>query len=63
MLIDALVNPSVGSKIVLENDIEEEIGITDRSDKNKPFVALTHVRNAAFSLPPQMEQKIRLMYA
>jgi len=60
--IESLLDTSLGSSIVLENDIEEEIGITEPLAKNKPFSALAHVRDPNFNLPGGLEQKLRQMY-
>jgi len=60
--IESLLDTSLGSSIVLENDIEEEIGITEPLAKNKPFIALSHARNPGFNLSEKLEQKLRQMY-
>jgi len=58
----SLIDESLGSSIILINDIEEEIGITEPPDKSKPFLALSHVKGTDFNLTQQLEQKLRLMY-
>ena len=61
--IESLINSSVGSTVILENDIEEEIGITDTSHKHDPFYALNHVKAPTFVLPEPLNQKLRNVYS
>jgi predicted ATP-dependent endonuclease of OLD family len=60
--IEDSVDSSLGSTVILENDIEEEIGITDGNKKNKPFIALTEVSNENYSLTDSFKEKIKLIY-
>lgn len=55
------IDTNFGTSIAFVNDIEEEIGMV-AGDKNKPYIALTHVSSEDFSLPAQIEQKIRAIY-
>lgn len=55
------LDPGLGRAVVLENDIEEELGMS-AGCKNKPYAALSHVTGAAFTLPPTLEGKIRNVY-
>ncbi len=48
-------------KGVLENDIEEELGMPP-GNKSKPYAALTHASYPTFIVPPNFEQKIRSAY-
>jgi putative ATP-dependent endonuclease of the OLD family len=59
--IEEVINPVIGSSIVLNNDIEEELGLP-QGGSSKPYVALNHVTSDAFSLSNEMKQKIRLVY-
>ena len=59
--IENEIDAGLGRSVVLENDIEEELGIA-AGGKNKPYVALTHVTDAAFVLSPALEGKIRDVY-
>ena len=59
--IEEVINPVIGSSIVLDNDIEEELGLP-QGGSSKPYVALNHVTSDAFSLSNVMKQKIRLVY-
>lgn len=59
--IDNEIDAGLGRAVVLENDIEEELGMAAGS-KNKPYAALSHVTDAAFVLSPVLEGKIRSVY-
>lgn len=59
--IEEVINPVIGSSIVLDNDIEEELGLP-QGGSSKPYVALNHVTSDTFSLSNVMKQKIRLVY-
>lgn len=59
--IENEIDVELGHAVVLENDIEEELGMTSGS-KNKPYVALNHITDAAFALSPALESKIRYLY-
>ena len=61
-LIEDKIDSSYGSSIVLENDIEEEIGITDINKKNKPYKALEHITDTSFSLNSTLEEKIKNLF-
>jgi CRISPR-associated exonuclease Cas4 len=51
----------LGTSIVFENDIEEEIGAPP-SAKNKPYAAMMHVSEEGFNVPQGIAQKIRKAY-
>lgn len=59
--IENEIDAGLGRAVVLENDIEEELGMAAGS-KNKPYAALNHVTDAAFALSPALEGKIRNVY-
>ncbi len=59
--IENEIDAGIGRAVVLENDIEEELGMAAGS-KNKPYAALSHVTDAAFALSPALEGKIRSVY-
>ncbi|MDD4382961.1 MAG: AAA family ATPase [Candidatus Shapirobacteria bacterium] len=61
--ITSKVDQFYGSSIVLENDIEEEIGITDKNNKNKPHIAIEHISIDTFQISTQFESKIRSIFA
>jgi CRISPR-associated exonuclease Cas4 len=60
--IEAKIDTQLGSSVVLVNDIEEELGIGG-GGKNKPFEALNHISAEGYTIPAQLEQKLRLIYA
>ena len=55
------IDVNIGSSVVLENDIEEELGLPN-GGSSKPYVALSHITAEGFTVTPQMEQKIRKIY-
>jgi len=59
--IENEIDGGLGRAVVLENDIEEELGMAAGS-KNKPYAAVSHVTGAAFALSPALEGKIRSVY-
>lgn len=59
--IEKEIDAGLGRAVVLENDIEEELGMAAGS-KNKPYAALSHVTDATFTLSPELEGKIRSVY-
>lgn len=60
--IEAVINADFGKSIILVNDIEEEIGITERNDKAKPYLALTQIAKPEFTLSPGLAEKIATIY-
>jgi len=61
--IQQLVDSEIGRAIILENDIEEEIGITTPSNKNKPYFAVGYVQAEGFALPESLRGKIASIYS
>ena len=59
--IEDEIDTGLGRAVVLENDIEEELGMA-AGNKNKPYAALSHVTDAAFTLSLALEGKIRSVY-
>jgi predicted ATP-binding protein involved in virulence len=57
------MDSSLGEAVIFENDIEEEIGITDGSKKSKPYLALAHVEAEGFSPSDSLRSKIEAVYA
>ncbi len=60
-LIEETIDKNLGSTIVLENDIEEEMGLSAES-KNKPYVALESINTKSFNLKDSFRKKILMMY-
>mgnify|MGYP000193339299 FL=1 len=59
--IENEIDADIGSSIVLENDIEEELGLPN-GGSSKPYVALNHITSDDFEVSPQMVEKIRAIY-
>ncbi|WP_371683019.1 ATP-dependent endonuclease [Flavobacterium sp. H122] len=60
--IENVLDARYGTSIVLINDIEEEIGIIERNNKNKPFIALSLVSELNYEIPNQIQNKINTIY-
>ncbi|MCP4614099.1 MAG: AAA family ATPase [Planctomycetes bacterium] len=60
--IEDNLDSALGRGVVLDNDVEEEIGVTDPSKKNKPYLALTHVEAEGFSISDTLKGKIETVY-
>ncbi|UII29120.1 AAA family ATPase [Fulvivirga maritima] len=60
--IEEVINSDYGKSIVFENDIEEEIGLVDRSVKNKPYIALNTVSEVDYSMPESLRNKIEQIF-
>lgn len=61
--IESTVDAKYGSTIVLENDIEEEIGLEKAGKRNKPYKALLHVSSKEFVCPDSFKTKVETIYA
>ncbi|OGU57873.1 MAG: hypothetical protein A2X64_10280 [Ignavibacteria bacterium GWF2_33_9] len=61
-LINSKIDSSLGQYIIFENDIEEEIGITEKDNKNKPYKALTTVNDDAFNISDSLKEKIKKIF-
>lgn len=61
--IEDAIDSNYGSSVILENDIEEEIGIVDKSNKSKPFYALKKVDANDFVVSISFRQKIIKIYS
>jgi len=60
-IIDRIDN-RFGSSVVFVNDIEEEIGIVDQNNKNKPYLAIQKVSETNFQLTETLKSKILTIY-
>lgn len=60
--IESLIDSSLGSSVILENDIEEEIGITGQLNRNKPYTTMSYVKDPSFVLPSGLRTKLETMY-
>jgi len=57
------IDTSYGISVVLDNDVEEEIGIGSQDNKNKPYVALDLISDPNFAISAVLEAKIRMIYS
>ena len=60
--IEDTINEVFGSSVIFENDIEEEIGINEQDDKNKPYKALITVNNDSFIISESLKIKIQAIF-
>lgn len=57
------IKSELGEYVIFENDIEEELGLNEKKSKNKPYDALQHASSDTFTIPPSLENKLRIIYA
>lgn len=60
--IESKIDATLGGSVILENDIDEEIGLTDPSRKKKPYLSLEHVASKGFVISAQLKAKIETIY-
>lgn len=56
------IDTTFGVEVMFENDIEEEIGITEQNNKSKPYVAIQKVTDPTFQLTETLKTKILKIY-
>lgn len=61
--ITAKLDVTYGSLVEFENDIEEEIGIIDPGNKNKPYVAMDHISQNTFVATATLSAKINSIFS
>jgi CRISPR-associated exonuclease Cas4 len=61
-IIEEHIDKSIGKSIQFINDIEEELGIMDKNDKNKPYKALQKVSEEGYIIPESLKKKIEEIY-
>lgn len=61
-LIESEINKSHGNSVVLVNDIEEEIGVTEKRNKRKPYFALSQVSKPSYRISRSLKKKIETIY-
>ena len=61
--IESNVDIALGKTIVLENDIEEEIGILEPKKENKSYIAVAHVCKNDFIMSNTLQTKVKSIYA
>lgn len=64
--IESKINPDLGKSIIFENDIEEELGLTDKIEKNKlkanPFLILEKIEKMEIIITNNFRDKIKKIY-
>lgn len=60
--IESNVDTALGKTIVLENDIEEEIGILESEKKKGPYIAVAHVCKSDFIMSDTLQTKVESIY-
>lgn len=60
--IEKTIDKKLGKSVVFENDLEEEIGIIDDCNKNKPYFALKYVSGDTFVLNDGLKKKIETIF-
>lgn len=61
-IIEDSIDHEFGSSVILVNDIEEEIGLADGKQKNKPYIALKYISSDSYEISSEFESKIKLIY-
>lgn len=62
LIIENVIDINFGKSIILENDIEEEIGLRNSSGRNKAHKALSYVVSDDFVLSESLENKIKIIF-
>jgi CRISPR-associated exonuclease Cas4 len=60
--IEELINSAIGKSVILENDIEEELGITYTPIQNKPYFSLAYIKSSTFVLQDSLKEKVKVIY-
>lgn len=61
--IEAIIKEDLGFSIIMLNDIEEEIGLSGKSNKNKPYNALQTVSKEDFVINDSLKEKITKIFS
>jgi len=60
--IEKKISSHLGSSVIFENDIEEELGIKKGNSKSKPYKALKHITQENFEIENKLQSKIKTIY-
>lgn len=64
--IESKIDFNLGKSVIFENDIEEELGIVDKSEKNKikanPFLVLEKIEKMEIMLSESFTSKVKQIY-
>ena len=61
-LIEDNIDTNLGKAVVLINDIEEEIGMTEKVSINKAYIAISHVESDNFQISDTFKAKIEEIF-
>jgi AAA15 family ATPase/GTPase len=61
-IIEACIDSNLGSSLVFENDIEEEIGMVEKVSSNKAYIAINHVADETFQISYSLKAKINKIF-
>lgn len=61
-LIEDSIDTTLGKTVVLINDIEEEIGMTEKVSSNKAYIAISHIESDAFQISDTFKGKIEEIF-
>ncbi|MBW1612596.1 MAG: ATP-dependent endonuclease [Deltaproteobacteria bacterium] len=59
--IEQMIDSEIGQSVILENDIEEEIGLLNGGG-NKPYTAINHVDDDSFQISETLKSKIEKIF-
>ena len=60
--IEKKISTHLGNSVIFENSIEEELGIAEGNNKNKPYLALKHIIQGNFKIKKTLKAKIETIY-
>ncbi len=60
--IEEKISTHLGSSVIFENNIEEELGIAEGNNKNKPYLVLKHIIQENFEIEKTLRSKIEMIY-
>lgn len=60
--IEELIDSDLGFSVVLENDIEEELGMTEKVRNNKAYRAINYIENESFEITESFQLKIKKIF-
>jgi CRISPR-associated exonuclease Cas4 len=62
-LIETAINKKIGKSVVFKNDLEEELGFSDKVKKGKPYKALKFVTSSTFMISSSLAKKINIIFS
>lgn len=61
-LIENSIDTNLGKSIIFNNDIEEEIGLTEKVSSSKAYVAINHIEKETFQISDTFKEKIMKIF-